>query len=97
MPSIYKTEAFTKRVNYAVRCISNNRKTSRTFDTCLEMGDGDYVAVAVYRRSLKNTKLASNIFSYLSKDSVMASVEKLKDISTKDLKKEAVAYLEKKL
>jgi hypothetical protein len=93
MASIHDENGFNERVNYAVARIVSNKRTTRGFDTCFEMGDADYVAVAVYRRSLSNPKLARNLFKYLGEDSVMKSVEKLKAVPTKDLKAKALAHL----
>lgn len=72
---------FAARVNYAVRVISAGSKTSRGFDNCFESCDGDAVAVAVYRRSLKNPALAANIWRYLGRESVMECVEKLAHVT----------------
>ena len=47
--------------------------------------DGVEVAVAVYRRSLKNPKLAANLWTYLARDTVMGNVEELMDVATRDL------------
>jgi hypothetical protein len=85
MPSVYDTDAFAQRVKYAVQCITLGRFHTRHFDTAFEMSDGDAVAVAVYRRSLKNKKLAANIWKGLGKDSVMQAVERLKDVPTHKL------------
>ena len=93
MPSIHDEQGFSQRVNYAVARIVSNKPTTRGFDTCFEMGDGDFVAVAVYRRSLNNPKLAQNLFNFLGKDSVLESVEKLKNVPTKELKVRSLAHL----
>ena len=76
---------FTRRVNFAAARISSGGGATRRFDGCFENDDGSEVAVAVYRRSLKNPRLAANIWRYLSKDTVMGDVEKLKDVKTRDL------------
>jgi len=85
MPSVYDTDNFTGRVNYAATVISRRGGQTRHFDTCFEMWDGVEVAVAVYRRSLKNPKLAAHIWTYLGKDMVMNNVAALKDVETRDL------------
>lgn len=86
MASVYDGDNFAGRVDYAVAFISNWRGDgTRSFDTCFEMNDGDAVCVAVYRRSLKNPKLAANIWRALSQSSVMQEVERYKDVPTREL------------
>ena len=70
--SVYDTDNFMGRVNLAASYISQGRNTTRTFDTCFEMSDGDAVATALYRRAQKapSGRLASNLWSYLSQASV---------------------------
>ncbi len=53
------------RINFAASYISQGRNTSRTFDTCFEMGDGDAVYAGLLRRAKKNPRLAANIRQYL--------------------------------
>lgn len=89
MPAVNRADNFSGRVNYAAAVISSGRRTSRTFDSCFENNDGSEVAVAVYRRSLKNPKIAANIFRYLAKEITMDDVERLKAVSTRDLAKSA--------
>lgn len=89
MSRLNDPENFAGRVNYAAAVISNRRATSRAFDNCFENNDGDEVAVILYRRSLKNPKLAANIWRYLSQSSVMPEVERLKDVSTRDMAEHA--------
>lgn len=51
---------FNDRVNYAARVISAGAKnTTRNFDNCFEMHDGDAVVSALFRRAQKNSKLAA--------------------------------------
>lgn len=85
MPSVYDNDNFAGRVNYAAIVIARKGGQTRHFDTCFEMYDGMEVAVAVYRRSLKNPKLAANIWTYLGRDMVMSNVETLKEVATRDL------------
>ena len=85
MPSVYRTDNFAGRVNYAATVISRKGGHTRHFDTCFEMDDATEVAVAVYRRSLKNPKLAANIWNYIARETVMRDVEELKDVKTRDL------------
>lgn len=75
------SDDFASRVNYASRVIASGASTSRGFDDCFEMNDGDAVAVAVYRRSLKSPALAANIWRYLSQNSVMESVEQFAQVT----------------
>jgi hypothetical protein len=53
------------RINFAVSYIVQGRQTTRTFDTCFEMGDGDAVYAGIMRRAAKNPKLAANVGRYL--------------------------------
>ena len=76
------------RVNYAAKVISEGRNSTRTFDSCFENSDGDEVAAALVRRAEKNTRLATNLFRYLSQESATKAAERLKG---KDLKEEARA------
>lgn len=85
MSSVYDNDDFAGRVNYAATVIARKGGQTRHFDTCFEMYDGMEVAVAVYRRSLRNPKLAANIWTYLGRDLVMSNVEALKDVATRDL------------
>lgn len=65
MPSVYDPENFAGRVNLAASYITKGYNTTRYFDTCFEMYDGDIVAVALYRRAEKNPKLAAALPRYL--------------------------------
>ncbi|MCK6625533.1 MAG: hypothetical protein L6R45_10200 [Anaerolineae bacterium] len=77
---------FAARVKYAAAYISDwPGYGTRGFDDCFEMFDGDAVAVAIYRRSLKNERLAANIWKALAQDSIMGQVEKYKDVPTRKL------------
>ena len=69
--SVYDTEAFAERVSLACAVIASGGETTRTFDTCCEMSDGDAVAVAVYRRSRRNPDIRRNIWRYLSREYVL--------------------------
>ena len=74
MPSVYDTENFQGRVSLAALYISEGRETTRSFDTCFEMWDGDAVAVALLRRAERNPDgpIARNFDRYLSRESVGA-------------------------
>ena len=86
--SVYDPEAFADRVNYACLCIKRGTR-SRQFDTCCEMDDGNAVVVAVYRRSLNDPVLAEKIWTAFNQSSVMAEVERYKDVPTRELHKVA--------
>lgn len=79
---------FAGRVAFAARVISSGDRTSRRFDGCFEMYDGDMVAAALVRRAQARpgTKLAANLFRYLDRESVTAAAQRL---SGKDLEAEA--------
>lgn len=81
--SVYQPEAFSERVNYARMVIEGGRQTSRGFDTCFEMGDGDAVATALYWRAHYNPSgnLARNIWRYLSRETVEPVALPMKDAS----------------
>lgn len=64
-----KADDFTARVNYAAKCITKMSIGGRAFFSCFEMSDGDAVVVALYRRSLKNPKLAANLWKALCQSS----------------------------
>lgn len=68
MPSVYDPENFAGRVSLAAFYISQRRESSRAFDTCFEMYDGDAVAVALFRRAQKNPRsdLAGFLECYLN-------------------------------
>ena len=91
---VYKASAFEDRVNYAASVISKGIcfTNGRHFDTCFEMGDGDYVAAVLVRRSLKNpnTQLAKNLFRFIGQDGAMQSYEETKHLTRKALQTKAV-------
>lgn len=57
---VYEREAFEARVNYAAKCFMLGI-SSRSFDTCFGMGDGDLVVAALVRRAMKNPRLKEKI------------------------------------
>lgn len=67
MARVYDTDAFAERVSLACAYIAARKETTRKFDTCFEMYDGDAVGVAVYRRSLRNPRLRANLWRYLGR------------------------------
>jgi DNA-binding phage protein len=90
---VYKASAFEDRVNYAASCIVRGYTQGRHFDTCFEMSDGDYVAAALVRRTLKNpeSKLAGKLFKVVSRERAMQSYEETKQLTRKQLREKAVA------
>jgi hypothetical protein len=63
---------FDQRVDFAARRISSGDRMTRAFDDCFEMDDGEAVALALLLRTQARptTKLAANLWRYLSRDSV---------------------------
>lgn len=59
--SVYREDAFQERVNYAAQCFMRGTPSTRHFDTCFEMFDGDLVVTALVRRCEKNEKLKGAI------------------------------------
>lgn len=83
--SVYDSEAFAERVNFAAAYISAGREATRRFDTCFEMCDGTAVAVAVYRRARRNPKLMRNLWRYLGRASVVPVAFRERRRPTRDL------------
>lgn len=67
------------RVNYAARIIREGRPTSRRFDSCFEMGDGDAVVLALVKRAKKSPGLSTNLSKYVAATSIEAAEAKLKE------------------
>lgn len=89
MSALNRPENFAGRVAYAAKVIAGAREPTRAFDNCFENHDGAEVAVMVYRRSLKNPRIARNIWRYLSQSHLMMSVEKLAHVATRDMAAQA--------
>ena len=85
MPRRY--DDFTGRVNFAASTISQGRKPTRAFDGCFEMDDGDFVAIALYLRTIArpDTRLAANIWRYLDRETVTATAAEHPGIRASDL------------
>jgi tRNA-dihydrouridine synthase len=79
-------DAFQYRVDFAASVISSGERTTRNFDNCFEMYDGDAVAVAVYRRAMHNPKLRRNIWRYITRESVVKKAWASRRKSRADLK-----------
>jgi hypothetical protein len=66
--NVYDKEQQALRVSFACARILSGGATTRAFDTCFEMGDGNEVAARVYRRALKNPRLMEALPRYLNVD-----------------------------
>lgn len=97
MTKVGELENFSARVNTACNYIANNRRESRTFDTCFEMYDGSAVALAVYRRSRKNPRIRRNIWKYLGRKSVLTTAFAERRRPTRDIARWAAELREKAL
>jgi hypothetical protein len=86
MSSVYDEDNFMGRVAFAANYISKGVDSTRTFDTCFEMNDGDAVYLALVRRVRKNpnTKLAKNIWRYLAESAAERIETQYKNVT--DLK-----------
>lgn len=91
MSALNRPDNFAGRVAYAAKVIGGAREPTRAFDNCFENHDGAEVAVMVYRRSLKNPRIARNIWRYLSEGSVRESVAKLAHVPTRAMAAQAAA------
>lgn len=91
---VYKASAFEDRVNYAASVISKGMPftNGRHFDTCFEMSDGEFVSAALVRRTVKNpaTKLAQNLFRFISQERALDSYERTKHLTRAQLREEAI-------
>jgi hypothetical protein len=94
---------FNTRVNYAIAYIKRSplqRRSERNFDSCFEIYDSDYVAVAIMRRALRNDKLSNALVKFLSVDCWNEWVDiskKFSHLSNKELKIEADNLRAKKI
>jgi hypothetical protein len=62
---VYDPAQQSYRVAFACAVMLAGRNTTRTFDSCFEMGDGNDVAARIYRRALKNPRLMEVFPKYL--------------------------------
>lgn len=69
------TGTMQDRVNFACAFVLSGRDTTREFDTCFEMGDGEEVAARIYRRALSNPTLMDAARRYLSLDLLRRAYE----------------------
>lgn len=89
MPSVYQEDNFSGRVNYAAQCFMRNIGSTRHFDTCFEMYDGDVVVTALVRRCEKNHRLKAAIASQFSGTFPLSWIEvaeENKDVPTRKLR-----------
>lgn len=91
MSRLNDPENFSGRVNYACAVIASGRSASRALDNCFENHDGDQVAIAVYRRSLKNPKIAKNLSVYLGPGTIEKCKTEWANVPARDLPKLAAA------
>ena len=95
---VYDSGAFNERVNFAASYISARRPSTRRFDTCFEMHDGDVVVTALIRRAEARPlgKLAANLFDYISEDNARKTAARFESIPTKNLPNEAAQLRDKR-
>jgi hypothetical protein len=88
---------FKRRVDFAIRVISDGSTTTRQFDSCFEMYDGDYVVAAIMRRAAHNPRLHEALYR---RDGNWASsmpewelcAVSLAHVADKDMATTAIAY-----
>ena len=87
MTSVYDSTNFKGRVNLAASYIAAGRSSTRSFDTCFEMNDGDMVVAALVRRAFADPagKLALNLFKILVEDKAKETAARLSHVATRDL------------
>lgn len=76
--SVYKPENFSQRVSLASATIRRGGNTTRHFDTCFEMYDGDAVAAAIWRKAQNDDRMMRNLPRYLNIDSIRECAERYK-------------------
>ncbi len=70
----------SQRIAYAQRIITQNLETSRKFDGCFEMGDGDEVVMELIKRSESSPTLKANLPKYICKESIEKFTERKLDL-----------------
>ena len=86
---IYDIYGFTARLQFLTRAINDGREPTRNFDTCMEMGDGDYIAAALYRKAQKSKDFLDRMQGYFCLESVQSTAEKLADLTDQQLRTKA--------
>jgi len=82
-----RPDAFAARVAFAAAVIARGGETSRKFDTCFEMYDGDAVAAGLMRRAKANPEgnLARNLFRYIGEAGALEHYEQTKHLTARGL------------
>jgi hypothetical protein len=57
-------------------------RTTRAFDNCFENHDGNEVAVAIFRRAMRNEKIARNLGRYMDRALAEACADRMANIPT---------------
>ncbi len=78
-------DEFTRRVNQALSLIQTGQTSTRTFDACFEMYDGELVAVAVYRRAQRDPALLARLWRGLGQEITLAAVTQYAPFTDEDL------------
>jgi len=81
--SVYNSDDFQYRVDFAANVISRMGRVTRNFDTCFEMYDGDAVAAALTRRARANPagSLAKHLPKYISEELALEGYETTKHLT----------------
>lgn len=80
-----RLDEFTRRVNLALSLIQTGQISTRAFDACFEMYDGELVAVAVYRRTQANPALIERLWRGLGREITLAAVTQYAPFADQDL------------
>lgn len=102
MRDVYDPKQFEYRVAFAASYISRGSPSglggTRSFDTCFEMGDADYVAAALFRRIEKDpsSKLAQNIWLYIDREMTQESAVKMMNVRRRDFARLAFAEINRR-
>jgi hypothetical protein len=85
--SVYNSEDFQYRVDFAANVISRMGRVTRHFDTCFEMYDGHAVAAALMRRARANSAapLAKNLPRYICEKLALENHETTKHLTRSGL------------
>lgn len=75
---VYDPAQQSYRVQFAIAVMKRGGQTTRTFDTCFEMGDENEVAARIYARALKDAPLFAALPNYLNLNFVRESYHKVK-------------------
>jgi len=64
MTTPYDRDALSVRVNYAAQCIRKGSTGGRSFDTCFEMNDGEFVVTLLVRKAERDPDFAAAMLRY---------------------------------